>query len=108
MPQNRRIRMPSVGDVVQSTKGRDRYRVFLVTEIDESDKVSPVVIADGRLHKLDDKKHKNPRHLRIISGHDKIDKTNLPNSLDDVQVYEICEKRDIFKKNRKFLLTNCE
>ena len=95
MPQNRRIRMPSVGDVVQSIKGRDRYRVFLVTEIDESDKVSPVVIAD----KLDDKKHKNPRHLRIISGHDKIDKTNLPNTLDDVQVYEICEKRDIFKKN---------
>ena len=68
MPQNRRIRMPSVGDVVQSIKGRDRYRVFLVTEIDERDKVSPVVIADGRLHKLDDKKHKNPRHLRIISG----------------------------------------
>ena len=53
MPQNRRIRMPSVGDVVQSIKGRDRYRVFLVVAIDESDKVSPVVIADGRLHKLD-------------------------------------------------------
>lgn len=99
MPQNRRIRMPSVGDVVQSIKGRDRYRVFLVTEIDESDKVSPVVIADGRLHKLDDKKHKNPRHLRIKSGHDKIDKTDLSKPLDDVQAYEICEKRDIFKKN---------
>lgn len=99
MPQNRRIRMPSVGDVVQSIKGRDRYRVFLVTEIDESDKVSPVVIADGRLHKLDDKKHKNPRHLRIISEHDKIDKTDLSKHLDDVQVYEICEKWDIFKKN---------
>ena len=53
MPQNRRIRMPSVGDVVQSIKGRDRYRVFLVVDMDESDKVSPVVIADGRLHKLD-------------------------------------------------------
>lgn len=47
MPQNRRIRMPSVGDVVQSIKGRDRYRVFLVVDMDESDKVSPVVIADG-------------------------------------------------------------
>ena len=99
MPQNRRIRMPSVGDVVQSIKGRDRYRVFLVVDIDESDKVSPVVIADGRLHKLDDKKHKNPRHLRIISGRDKIDKTDLSKPLDDVQVYEICEKQDIFKKN---------
>lgn len=98
MPQNRRIRMPSVGDVVQPTKGRDRYRVFLVTEIDESDKVSPVVIADGRLHKLDDKKHKNPRHLRIISEHGKTDKTALPEPLVDVQVYEICEKRDIFRK----------
>ena len=53
MPQNRRIKMPSVGDVVQSIKGRDRYRVFLVVDMDESDKVSPVVIADGRLHKLD-------------------------------------------------------
>ncbi len=98
MPQNRRIRMPSVGDVVQSIKGRDRYRVFLVTEIDESDKVSPVVIADGRLHKLDDKKHKNPRHLRIISERDKIDKTAMSEVLEDVQVYEICEKRDIFRK----------
>ena len=98
MPQNRRIKMPSVGDVVQSTQGRDRYRVFLVTEIDESDKVSPVVIADGRLHKLAEKKHKNPRHLRIISGCDKIDKTALPEPLSDVQVYEICEKRDIFRK----------
>lgn len=98
MPQNRRIRMPSVGDVVQSTKGRDRYRVFLVVAIDESDKVSPVVIADGRLHKLDEKKHKNPRHLRIISEHDKINKTALLEPIDDVQVYEICEKRDIFRK----------
>lgn len=98
MPQNRRIRMPLVGDVVQSTKGRDRYRVFLVVAIDESDKVSPVVIADGRLHKLDEKKHKNPRHLRIISEHDKIDKTAMSEALEDVQVYEICEKRDIFRK----------
>lgn len=98
MPQNRKIRMPSVGDVVQSTQGRDRYRVFLVVDIDESDKVSPVVIADGRLHKLDEKKHKNPRHLRIISEHDKIDKTAPFEPLDDVQVYEICEKRDIFRK----------
>lgn len=98
MPQNRRIRMPSVGDVVQSTKGRDRYRVFLVVAIDESDKVSPVVIADGRLHKLDEKKHKNPRHLRIISEHDKINKTALLEPIEDVQVYEICEKRDIFRK----------
>ena len=98
MPQNRRIRMPSVGDVVQSTKGRDRYRVFLVVAIDESDKVSPVVIADGRLHKLDEKKHKNPRHLRIISEHDKINKTALLEPIDDVQVYEICENRDIFRK----------
>lgn len=98
MPQNRRIKMPSVGDVVQSIKGRDRYRVFLVVAIDESDKVSPVVIADGRLHKLDEKKHKNPRHLRIISEHDKINKTALLERIDDVQVYEICKKRDIFRK----------
>ena len=98
MPQNRRIKMPSVGDVVQSIKGRDRYRVFLVVAIDESDKVSPVVIADGRLHKLDEKKHKNPRHLRIISERDKIDKPAGSEALEDVQVYEICEKRDIFRK----------
>ena len=98
MPQNRRIKMPSVGDVVQSIKGRDRYCVFLVVAIDESDKVSPVVIADGRLHKLDEKKHKNPRHLRIISERYKIDKTAMSEALEDVQVYEICEKRDIFRK----------
>ncbi len=98
MPQNRKIRMPEVGDVVRSKQGRDRFRVFLVVELDEKNKVSPVVIADGKKHVLSEKKHKNPRHLSVI-GHDEIfDKTASIQLISDVQVYEICEKHDIWQK----------
>lgn len=98
MPQNRKIRMPSVGDIVRSKQGRDRFRVFLVIDIDEENKLAPVVVADGKLHKTGDKKHKNPRHLAIV-GHDEIiDKTGSIELISDVQVYEICEKHDICRK----------
>lgn len=98
MPQNRKIIMPQVGDVVRSKQGRDRFRVFLVTEIDEKNKVAPVVIADGKKHVLSEKKHKNPRHLSVL-GHDEIfDKTASIQLISDVQVYEICEKHDLGRK----------
>ena len=65
---------------------------------DTSAATENALIYNGRLHKLDEKKHKNPRHLRIISERDKIDKTAVSEAFEDVQVYEICEKRDIFRK----------
>lgn len=92
MPQNRKIKIPSVGDLVRSTQGRDRYRVFLVTETDSGNKTAPIVIADGRLHTLSDKKHKNPRHLQIIKPSVILHSESIENELSDVQVYEICEK----------------
>ena len=49
-----------VGDLVQSTDGRDRKRVFLVLEVDESRPLSPVVIANGSLRKKADRKKKIP------------------------------------------------
>ena len=49
----------SFGTVVQSVCGRDRYRVFLVVELDDRDAVRPVVIADGSLRKLAAGKHKS-------------------------------------------------
>ena len=95
MPQNRKIIMPDVGDIVQSKQGRDRYRVFLVTSIDEKNGVAPVVVADGRKHTLSEKKHKNPRHLNVIKRYGEIDENIDFAALSDVQAYEICEKYDI-------------
>lgn len=92
MPQNKRIKIPSAGDIVRSTQGRDRYRCFLVTEVDGADKTAPIVIADGKLHTVTDRKHKNPRHLRIIKHNVELHEGTDLNALTDVQVYEICEK----------------
>lgn len=90
--------MPEAGDIVQSKQGRDRYRVFLVTEIDEGNAVAPVVVADGRKHTLREQKHKNPRHLSVLRRYSQIDEKLDFGALSDVQVYEICEKYDICRK----------
>ncbi len=49
------------GRVVQSTQGRDRGYFFLVTEETGN---GLVMIADGRLHRLDHPKKKKTKHLR--------------------------------------------
>lgn len=88
----------SFGTVVRSVSGRDRYRVFLVVELDERDPVSPVVIADGSLRKLSGRKHKNPAHLRFVARPTEEELQSLASGLNDEKILTICKKYD-FKKN---------
>ncbi len=91
----------SFGTVVQSVCGRDRYRVFLVVEIDDSDPVRPVVIADGSLRKLAGRKHKNPSHLKFVARPTEEELSRLREGLDDGQILTICKKYDFIKNNFK-------
>ncbi len=88
--------------VVQSVQGRDRFRVFLVTEIDLADDVRPVVIADGNLRKLAAKKHKNPAHLRVVARPTEEEIAELSEAstggLTDEKILTICKKYDFFGK----------
>lgn len=86
------------GTVVQSVCGRDRYRVFLIVEIDGTASVRPVVIADGSLRKLSARKHKNPSHLRFIACPTEEELRLLRENLNDEQILTICKKYDKFKK----------
>jgi len=87
-----------VGDLVQSVDGRDRKRVFLVLELDESRPLSPVVIANGSLRKKEDRKHKNPGHLRVIGALDKSDIEKPLEDLSDGEIAEICKNHDFGEK----------
>ncbi len=86
------------GTVVQSTCGRDRYRVFLVVELDYRDPVRPVVIADGSLRKLAGKKHKNPSHLRFVARPTEEELRLLKDELNDANLLIVCKKYDKFQK----------
>ena len=88
----------SFGTVVRSVCGRDRYRVFLVVELDDRDAVRPVVIADGSLRKLSARKHKNPAHLRIVAQPTEEELSRLRENLADEQILTICKKYDMFEK----------
>lgn len=89
------------GTVVQSVCGRDRYRVFLVVEVDDRDAVRPVVISDGSLRKLAGRKHKNPAHLRFIARPTEEELQSLRDGLDDEEILTICKKYDLRKNNFK-------
>lgn len=86
-----------IGDVVRSTDGRDRKRVFIVTDIDDSPKycVAPVVIADGSLRKISARKHKNPAHLEYIASVTESEKEWLFSDLTDEKMLTICKIYDI-------------
>ena len=87
-----------VGDIVQSTDGRDRKRVFLVIGIDSASPLSPVVIANGQLRKKAGRKHKNPGHLKVIGALDKSDIEKPIESLSDGEIAEICQNHDFGTK----------
>lgn len=86
------------GTVVQSVCGRDRYRVFLVVDMDDTDLVRPVVIADGSLRKLSGRKHKNPLHLRFVARPTEEELRLLRENLTDEQILTICKKYDKVQK----------
>ena len=85
---------PIVGTVVRSKTGRDRKRVFIVVGIDEEKPLSPIIIANGTLRKLEDRKHKNPAHLEYVGVLDKSDREKLKNGLSNGEIAEICNKYD--------------
>lgn len=82
------------GSVVRSKFGRDRKRVFLVIGLDTGNPIAPIIIADGRLRKIEDRKHKNPAHLEYIGDIDKNDTEGLTKCLTDGKIAEICDKYD--------------
>ena len=84
-----------VGSVVRSVKGRDRKRVFVIIELDDANPVAPAVIANGRLHKIGSRKHKNPAHLRLVSALGETDTKQLFDCLTDGKIAEICDRYDI-------------
>ncbi len=87
--------IPEVGTVVRSKTGRDRKRVFLVIGIDAKNSVAPVIIADGKLRKAEDRKHKNPAHLVSLGRIDEIAKKDTPLCFTNSEIAEICKEYDI-------------
>ncbi len=55
------------GAIVRSVCGRDRYRVFAIVGVCEDGRV---LVADGRLHTINDPKKKNLRHLAVLAAAD--------------------------------------
>lgn len=64
------------GAVVRSVAGRDRYRIFMITDVC-SDGSPCVMIADGVLHKLSKPKKKNLCHLAVLAAADEDKTSNL-------------------------------
>lgn len=56
--------MLSIGDVVISTRGRDKGGVFAVIKTDEQ----YVYIADGRHRKIQSAKKKLVKHVQVLDG----------------------------------------
>ena len=52
------------GEIVLSRAGRDRGRAFVITEVRDTEYV---LIADGRLRKIDRPKKKKRKHLLRVS-----------------------------------------
>ena len=86
------------GHVVQSTKGRDRFRVFIVVGIRENRSGYEAVIANGELRTLEGAKVKNPRHLKVIAELTDIEKAELNKALTNENLKKICNKYDNFSK----------
>lgn len=83
------------GMIVRSKVGRDRKRVFLIIGFDWENVVSPVVIADGKLRKIEDAKHKNPAHLVPVRTLVESERKELSVCFTNSKIAEICESADI-------------
>ena len=104
--EDKEIRLPGV--IVRSTKGRDRFRTFAVVDIDLNNPTAPLVIADGKLHRLSRRKHKNPAHLTLLGVPGESDRKKLTESPTDGQIAEICAKYEIRFGNQKKPLDRSE
>lgn len=86
---------PVPGMIVRSRVGRDRFRVFLIIGIDAENRTAPVIVADGTLRKVEDRKHKNPVHLDLIADIGKIGNETDISGLTNSEIAEICKKFDL-------------
>ena len=93
------LRLPGV--IVRSVQGRDRRRVFAVVGIDLSNDTAPLIVSDGRLHPLEQQKHKNPAHVELLGVPGETDRKVLLDSPTNGEIAEICEKCEKLFGNRK-------
>lgn len=57
-----KVKTPQTGGIVQSTQGRDKDRLYVITEV----RNDFVLVADGRTRTLANPKKKNLKHLRLL------------------------------------------
>ena len=93
------VRLP--GAIVRSKQGRDRFRTFAVIALDPDNPTAPLIIADGRLHRAAQRKHKNPIHLELIGMPGETDRKKLTEGADDVEIAEICLRYEKLLGNEK-------
>ena len=60
--------MLDVGDVVLSKAGRDKERLFFITEV----KDNYIYLVDGDIHKIENPKLKKVKHVETTNFHDEI------------------------------------
>ena len=57
-----KVKTATVGEIVQSTQGRDRGNFYLVVAIENE----TIYVVDGRNRQLTTPKKKNVKHLRLL------------------------------------------
>ena len=89
------------GVIVRSKAGRDRYRTFAVIAVDRENMTAPLIVSDGRLHPLKQRKHKNPAHLELLGAPGENDRQKLLCAAADGEIAEICAKYEKLFGNQK-------
>ena len=74
------------GDIVMSTAGHDKSRIFLVVSID---KIGYPVIIDGRFRVRNKLKTKNPKHLVKLAHDEMIYNKFLSPIVTDTEIYNM-------------------
>ncbi len=89
------------GVIVRSKAGRDRFRTFAVIAVDPADMTAALIVSDGRLHPLKQRKHKNPAHLALLGVPGESDREKLLRGATDGEIAEICAKYEKLFGNQK-------
>ena len=74
------------GDIVMSTAGHDKSRIFLVVSIDQ---IGYPVIIDGRFRVRNKLKTKNPKHLVKLAHDESIYNKFLSPIVTDTEIYNM-------------------
>ncbi len=85
---------PGIGSVVVSTAGRDRKRVFVVTDVSEDSGRIMLTVADGSLRRCAKGKRKNARHVRAFASVTESELEKLGAGPDDGFVKKLIGKYD--------------